>query len=63
MAAAVRDLEPATFDPSGDCLPMSTELQMTSLVGMVDPPRAESAGRGQMPRRPTSGCEWSRVTT
>ena len=44
MAAAVRDLEAATFDPSGDLLAYVTELQMTSLVGMVDPPRAESAG-------------------
>ena len=44
MAAAVRDLQAATFDPSGDLLAYVTELQMTSLVGMVDPPRAESAG-------------------
>ncbi|MGW7551314.1 cation-translocating P-type ATPase, partial [Streptomyces rimosus] len=42
MAAAVRDLDPAGFDPSGDLLGYVTELQMTSLVGMVDPPRKES---------------------
>lgn len=42
MAAAVRDLDPAGFDPSGDLLGYVTELQMTSLVGMVDPPREES---------------------
>jgi len=43
MAAATRDLDPATFDPDGDLLGYATDLQMTSLVGMVDPPRAESA--------------------
>ena len=42
MAAAVRDLDPADFDPHGDLPGYVTDLQMTSLVGMVDPPRAES---------------------
>ncbi|MEU2778257.1 HAD-IC family P-type ATPase [Streptomyces sp. NPDC007162] len=42
MAAARRDLDPADFDPAGDLLGHVTDLQMTSLVGMVDPPRAES---------------------
>ena len=42
MAAARRDLDPGTFDPAGDLLAYVTDLQMTSLVGMVDPPRAES---------------------
>jgi Ca2+-transporting ATPase len=42
MAAAMRDIEPAAFDPDGDLLTHMTELQMTSLVGMVDPPRPES---------------------
>ncbi|MET9294066.1 HAD-IC family P-type ATPase [Streptomyces sp. NPDC003077] len=42
MAAAVRDLDPERFDPAGDLLGYVTELRMTSLVGMVDPPRAES---------------------
>ena len=42
MAAAMRDLDPAAFDPSGDLLAHVTNLQMTSLVGMVDPPREES---------------------
>jgi Ca2+-transporting ATPase len=42
MAAATRDLDPATFDPTGDLLGYVTDLQMTSLVGMVDPPRQES---------------------
>ena len=42
MAAAVRDLDPADFDADGDLTRYVTDLQMTSLVGMVDPPRAES---------------------
>ena len=42
MAAATRDLDPDSFDPEGDLLAYTTELQMTSLVGMVDPPRDES---------------------
>ncbi len=42
MAAAVRDVDPAAFDPNGDLLALVENLQMTSLVGMVDPPREES---------------------
>jgi Ca2+-transporting ATPase len=42
MAAAYRDLDPADFDAEGDLLAYVEALEMTSLVGMVDPPRAES---------------------
>jgi len=42
MAAATRDFDPADFDPDGDLLGYVTALQVTSLVGMVDPPREES---------------------
>ncbi|MCX4531551.1 HAD-IC family P-type ATPase [Streptomyces sp. NBC_01669] len=42
MAAATRDLDPADFDPDGDLLALVTDLRMTSLVGMIDPPRDES---------------------
>jgi Ca2+-transporting ATPase len=42
MAAAQRDLDPAAFDPAADLLAHVTDLCMTSLVGMVDPPREES---------------------
>jgi Ca2+-transporting ATPase len=42
MAAAFRDLDPASFDPEGDLLGYVEGLEMTSLVGMVDPPRAAS---------------------
>ncbi|MFE7134766.1 cation-translocating P-type ATPase [Streptomyces sp. NPDC057638] len=42
MAAAARDLDPSAFDPGGELLPYVTGLRVTALVGMVDPPRAES---------------------
>ena len=42
MAAAVRDLDPATFDADGDLLGYVTDLEMASLVAMVDPPREAS---------------------
>jgi Ca2+-transporting ATPase len=42
MASAIRDLDPATFDPDGDLLSYVDALQITSLVGMVDPPREAS---------------------
>jgi Ca2+-transporting ATPase len=42
MAAATCDLDPAAFDPAGDLLGLVTGLEVTSLVGMVDPPREES---------------------
>ncbi len=42
MAAAWRDLEPTTFDAEGDLLSYVTELEMASLVAMVDPPREAS---------------------
>ncbi len=42
MAGAFRDLDAASFDPNGDLLAFVEGLEMTSLVGMVDPPREES---------------------
>ncbi len=42
MAAAIRDLDPVRFNPDGDLLSHVTGLQVTSLVGMADPPRVES---------------------
>ena len=42
IAGAYRDLDPAGSDPEGDLLALMDGLEMTSLVGMVDPPRAES---------------------
>src|SRR4051794_17345130 len=42
MAAAVCDIDAARFEPTGDLLEYVSDLEITSLVGMVDPPRAES---------------------
>src|SRR5215469_774050 len=42
MAIARKDLDPATFDPSGDLLPLVSNLTMLALVGIVDPPRPEA---------------------
>ena len=42
MAAGFRNIEPGSFDPAGDLLEHVSGLQITSLVGMVDPARPES---------------------
>jgi Ca2+-transporting ATPase len=42
MAAAYRDLDPAKFKADGDLLEHIHDLEMTSLVAMVDPAREES---------------------
>ena len=42
MAAAMKDMDPKDFDPAGDLLSMVQGLQMTAIVGMMDPPRPES---------------------
>jgi Ca2+-transporting ATPase len=42
MATALRDYDPASFDPNADLLPLVTDLQLLALVGIVDPPRAEA---------------------
>ena len=42
MAAATKDLDPQDFDPEGDLLGYLTGLEVTCLVGMIDPPRDSS---------------------
>ena len=42
MAAAFRDLDAASFDADGDLLGYVTDLEMASIVAMVDPPREAS---------------------
>jgi len=42
MAAATKDMRQDDFDPNGDLLSYVQDLQMTALVGMIDPPRPES---------------------
>ena len=58
MAGAFRDLDPVSFDPEGDLLDYVSDLELTSLVGMVDPPRAESKQSIESAQRATSGCGW-----
>jgi P-type Ca2+ transporter type 2C len=42
MAAATREIDPAKFDPAGDLVQYLQQLELTSLVGLLDPPREES---------------------
>jgi P-type Ca2+ transporter type 2C len=42
MAGGYRDLDPGAFDRGGDLLALTDGLLLTSIVGMVDPARAES---------------------
>jgi len=42
MAGATRDLDPERFRPDGDLLAYVSEVQLNSLVAMIDPPREES---------------------
>ncbi|GAA2036746.1 cation-transporting P-type ATPase [Terrabacter terrae] len=42
LAFAQRELDPATFDPSADLMPLMQDLEMVALVGEVDPPRPEA---------------------
>ena len=50
LAFAQREFDPATFDPSADLMALMQDLEMSALVGEVDPPRAggdEGDRRGQ----------------
>jgi Ca2+-transporting ATPase len=58
MAAAVKDIDPKDFKPDGDLLSMVHDLQMTALVGMIDPPRA---GLSQKIVRRVIECEAPRI--
>ena len=42
LALAQRELDPATFDPAGDLMELMQDLEISALVGEVDPPRAEA---------------------
>jgi Ca2+-transporting ATPase len=42
MAAGFKDLDAESFNADGDLLSYVEDIEMTSLVAMVDPPRAES---------------------
>jgi Ca2+-transporting ATPase len=42
MVVAQRDLDPASFDPSGDLIGLVGDLTLLAMVGIVDPPRSEA---------------------
>ena len=42
LALAMRDFDPAAFDPQGDLFALMQDLTLVSLVGIVDPPRGEA---------------------
>jgi Ca2+-transporting ATPase len=42
LAFAQREFDPVTFDPRGDLMALMQDLEITALVGEVDPPRAEA---------------------
>lgn len=42
MAAGRKDIDPASFDPQSDLLSYLDGITITSLVGMIDPPRDSS---------------------
>ncbi|KQQ94198.1 ATPase [Leifsonia sp. Leaf325] len=42
LGLAQRDFDPLTFDPSGDLMALMQDLEMSALIGEVDPPRAEA---------------------
>ena len=56
MAVARRDLDPASFDPSGDLLSLVKDLTMLALVGIVDPPRPEAKASIAKARSPAFRC-------
>ena len=42
LAMAQREFDATTFDPASDLMTLMWDLEMTALVGEVDPPRAEA---------------------
>ena len=42
LGLAQREFDPLTFDPSGDLMALMQDLEMSALIGEVDPPRAEA---------------------
>ena len=42
LALAQREFDPADFDPAGDLMALMQDLEITALIGEVDPPRAEA---------------------
>src|SRR3954453_24004411 len=61
MATAVRDFEPATFDPNAaDMLPLVADLTLLALVGIVDPARPEA--RDAIAKAKAAGIQTRMIT-
>ncbi|MFL5686822.1 MAG: cation-translocating P-type ATPase [Chloroflexota bacterium] len=61
MATAVRDFEPATFDPNAaDMLPLVGDLTLLALVGIVDPARPEA--RDAIAKAKAAGIQTRMIT-
>ncbi|WP_241975752.1 MULTISPECIES: HAD-IC family P-type ATPase [unclassified Cryobacterium] len=42
LALAQREFDPSTFDPAGGLMALMQDLELSALIGEVDPPRAEA---------------------
>ena len=60
MATARKDLDPATFDPGADLLPLVSDLELLALVGIVDPPR--STAKASIATARTAGIRIRMIT-
>ena len=60
MATARRDLDPVTFDPQADLLPLVTDLELLALAGIVDPPRP--GARASVAQAKAAGIEVRMIT-
>src|SRR5207244_1962853 len=60
MAVAHRDLDPVSFDASGDLLSQVRDLTMLALVGIVDPPRPEA--KASIAKARSAGIEVRMIT-
>jgi Ca2+-transporting ATPase len=60
IATARRDLDPASFDPDAELLPLVSDLEMLALVGIVDPPRP--GARASVTQAKAAGIEVRMIT-
>jgi P-type Ca2+ transporter type 2C len=60
MATARKDFDPAAFDAGADLLPLVDDLELLSLVGIVDPPRP--AARASIATAKSAGIRIRMIT-
>jgi Ca2+-transporting ATPase len=60
LATARKDLDPATFDPAADLLPLLDGITLLALVGIVDPPRPQA--RDSIATAKAAGIEVRMIT-